>query len=161
MQSKSLTLKSEIHELNRVVEFIETICDENNIYNHYFGNILTAVSEAVQNAVEHGNKNDLLKSVTLDYTTIAKGFRFTITDQGNGFDYSSVQDPTDVFANDGSQGRGIFTIKNLSDNTSFSNNGATIIIDFYISSINKELSDKRIEHLNSFNLKDVGIKLNQ
>jgi serine/threonine-protein kinase RsbW len=158
MHSKSIELKSEIHELNQVVAFIEQICDENNIYNHYFGNILTAVSEAFQNAIEHGNKFDINKTVTLQYAATAKGFQFSISDQGNGFNYSIVKDPTDFLTNDGTQGRGLFTIHSLSDQVYFTNNGSTLNIEFYIASINKELSNKRLEIYKTFINQGVSIK---
>ena len=145
-----LELKTEVKELNKVVGFVENICDQHNIYNNYFGNIVTAVSEAFLNAVEHGNKKDISKNISLDFEVINDGFTFCISDQGLGFDTNSIIDPTELNLDKEIQGKGIFLMKSLSDGLEFRDNGAQVCLKFKISSINKEMADARVVKLKSF-----------
>ena len=145
-----IRLKSEFSEQNKVEAFVEQICDQHNIYNNYFANILTAVTEAFQNAVMHGNKMDNNKTIYLDFEVQSDGFSFCISDEGLGFDPNLINDPTDINSDDANAGRGIYLIKTLSDHMEYKNGGRTACIKFLISSINKEISDHRINKLKSF-----------
>jgi len=143
-KSEKLSLKSDKLYINEVERFVERICDEQNIYNNYYANILTSVIEAYTNAVEHGNQYDEHKKVNITFDTEANGLVFSIQDEGDGFDINSVQDPTDI-KNEGTEGRGLFTIKSLSDQIEFENNGSTLKLSFHIASINWEIANKRTE----------------
>ena len=72
--------------------------------------IITAVGEVCDNAIEHG-RTDL--GIEVDYMMTASEFRVEVKDFGSGFDPSGRGDePPDVFAE---SGRGIFLMKNLMD----------------------------------------------
>ncbi len=144
-----LKLNSTPSELNRVVEYIENICDQHNIYNSYYGNIVTGVTEAFLNAVEHGNKNDSNKSITINFEVQNDGFAFCVSDEGNGFDINTVGDPTDINSKN-NKGRGIYLMKHLSDDMEFHNGGRTACMKFLISSINKEVADSRVNKFNAY-----------
>jgi serine/threonine-protein kinase RsbW len=155
---ETVKFKSETAELNCLVAFIENICDENNIYNNYFGNIVTAVSEAFLNAINHGNHFDPNKKVSLRFETHNDGFSFGISDEGNGFNIHDVVDPTDINTTNEQSGRGLYIISSLSDNLSFSDNGKTIIMKFLISSITKEMADNRINLFKAFVKENVTVQ---
>ena len=55
---KEIKIESSLDEMFRVEQFVEEISDEYLLYGNYFGNILMAVSEAVKNAIIHGNRLD-------------------------------------------------------------------------------------------------------
>jgi len=143
-KSEKITLKSDKLYINEVERFVESICDEQNIYNNYYANILMSVIEAYTNAVEHGNRYDENKSVSILFSIESNGLVFSIQDEGNGFDIKSIQDPTDL-KNEGTEGRGLFMINSLSDNVEFENNGSTLKLQFHIASINREVANKRTE----------------
>jgi len=149
-KTERLILHSQQSELNKLVGFIENICDIHNIYNSYYANIVTSLTEAFTNAVIHGNNNDDEKSVFIDFTVQNDGFSFCVSDQGNGFDYSSVADPTDINNPIEDTGRGIFLMDILSDNLEFKNNGKTACMKFLIANINKEAADKRVNRLKEY-----------
>jgi serine/threonine-protein kinase RsbW len=65
MRKHTLKIKSDIKEIHEVEKFVEDICDYYNINNSYFGNIIVAVSEAVENSIVHGNKQDPSKSINI------------------------------------------------------------------------------------------------
>ncbi|MCK5856724.1 MAG: ATP-binding protein [Bacteroidales bacterium] len=148
-QSEKIILKSDKLYINEVERFVEQICDEQNIYNSYYGNILTSIIEAYTNAVEHGNKFDGTKNVIITFSIEKSGLSFQISDEGKGFEINSIPDPTDI-ANEGTEGRGIFMINSLSDKVEFENNGSSIRLSFHIASINREVANKRTELFHSY-----------
>jgi len=146
-----LILPSLAENIHQVEKFVEDICDEFNINNTYFGNILVVLTEAVENAMKHGNGNDPKKNVQIIFTSKSEGLSFTISDEGNGFDVSQIPDPTDLNVDpDEIKGRGIFLIKSLADEVKFLNNGKTVEIIFKISSINSEMAIERIKQLKKY-----------
>lgn len=108
------------------------VCEQMHIGEEKFGNILLAVTEAVDNAIEHGNKNNPDKNVELSYHSSPKEITFAVTDQGDqahGFDITHVTDPTKP-ENPKNEGRGIFIMKTLSDKLEFLNEEKTVLLSF-------------------------------
>jgi serine/threonine-protein kinase RsbW len=150
MKKRTLRLKSTPAQIHIVEKFVEEVCDENNINNTYFGNILVAVTEAFENAMIHGNENKADKIITLSFETREKGLMFEIKDEGHGFDASQVPDATDVEGNPDKKGTGLFLIKSLTDEVRHTDNGRCIQMLFYIASINKQMADERVKKLSAF-----------
>jgi len=146
-----LILVSLQENIFQVEKFIEDICDEYNINNTYFGNILVAVTEAYENAIKHGNGNDPSKHVDITFKSTPEGLLFTIKDEGKGFDINNIPDPTDINADPKeTKGRGLFLINSLADKVKFVGNGNTVEILFKISSINSEIATERIKQLKKY-----------
>ncbi len=115
----------------RIVEsFIDNAKDKFHINDDLYGNIMIAVTESVNNAIVHGNKSDAKKTVNLSLVLEEKTLRFTIQDQGEGFDYENVPDPTAPENIEKVGGRGIFLMKQLSDEVAFSENGKEVELVF-------------------------------
>ena len=146
---QKITVKSQTKEIHKVLLFIEQICDENNIYNNYYGNIVTTITEAFNNAIEHGNKFDSNKEVSISFQTKDDGLTFCIEDQGEGFNPTKISNPTDLNF-DGESGRGLFLMGLLSDKMIFENNGAKVCFKFLISNMNKDIYEQRKEKLHAF-----------
>jgi len=118
----------------RIVEsFIDNVKDTFNINDDIYGNIMVAVTESVNNAIRHGNKLDKEKNVTLSALCDQESnlLRFVIEDEGPGFDFEHLADPTAPENLDKLGGRGIFLMKHLSDEVSFKNGGRTVELTFY------------------------------
>ena len=92
--------------------------------------MLIAVTEAVNNAVHYGNQEDVTKVINLNFTSLKDQLVVTVKDQGDGFDYESLPDPTDPNNLEKLEGRGIFLMKHLSDSLSFSDNGSKVELVF-------------------------------
>jgi serine/threonine-protein kinase RsbW len=153
-----IELKSALTEIHLVEKFVEDICDEYNINNSYFGNILIALTEAVENAMHHGNNDNPDKKVIIVFESKPVGLSFLVKDEGPGFNYKTISDPTDLSENiDPNKGRGLFLMKSLADEINFCNTGNSIELVFKISSINSELSADRISQLKQYE----GIKTKQ
>lgn len=150
MKKRSLNLKSVSSEIHRLEKFTEELCDAYNINNSYFGNILVALTEAFENAMIHGNKNDPSRHIHVSFESRPKGFLFEVRDEGQGFDFLNIPDATDVEGNPEGKGTGLFLIRSLADEVSFADHGRCIRMLFSIASINQQLSVDRRNLLNDF-----------
>ena len=118
----------------RIVEsFIDNAKEKYRLNDDIYGNIMIAVTESVNNAILHGNKSDNKKNVSLQLSLEKSQIRFTVEDQGPGFDYENLPDPTLPENLSKPGGRGIFLMKNLSDEVSFKNDGRIAELCFYLS----------------------------
>jgi serine/threonine-protein kinase RsbW len=116
----------------RIVEsFIDNVKDRFNINDDIYGNIMVAITESVNNAIRHGNKEDKRKNVTLTAVCADNTVTFTVLDEGEGFDPNSLADPTAPENLDKIGGRGIFLMKHLCDEVKFSNEGRQVELTFY------------------------------
>ncbi|HOY30473.1 MAG TPA: ATP-binding protein [Bacteroidales bacterium] len=150
MKKHTLKIKSDPHEITEVERFVENICDYYNLNSSYFGNIMVAVTEAVENAIVHGNKRDKDKLVHIHFDFSKKGIVFTIEDDGSGFDYKSIPDASDAEGNPEKKGTGIYLIMALADEVFFKDNGRKIQLVFNITSINKEVFINRKKHIEEY-----------
>tara|TARA_B000000609_G_scaffold82352_1_gene62122 strand:- start:137 stop:526 length:390 start_codon:yes stop_codon:yes gene_type:complete len=116
-----------IKENVSVVEsFIENVGEKIRIEEAIYGNVLVSVTEAVNNAIVHGNKEDKNKKVRLALKQNKKSVRFIVEDEGMGFDHNTLPDPTNPKNLEKVKGRGIFLIKSLSDKTTFKQGGRVV-----------------------------------
>jgi serine/threonine-protein kinase RsbW len=123
-----------ITENIRIIEsFIDNAKERFNLDDDIYGNIMIAVTESVNNAIMHGNKNDKSKNVTLSLSLNKNIINFTIIDEGKGFDFQNLPDPTSPENIDKPSGRGIFLMKHLSDEVNFRNAGSMVELSFYMS----------------------------
>lgn len=117
----------------RIVEsFIENARAMYHIDEDIYGNILVAVTESVNNAIQHGNKYDKEKNVTISLWAEEDQLKFTITDEGEGFDFNDLPDPTAPENLNKTSGRGIFLMKHLTDEVAYSDSGKTVSLTFYM-----------------------------
>lgn len=129
-----LDLPSSLDQIPRVEKFIDEACEEFQVHEDFYGNILIAVTEAVNNAVQHGNKKDPDRTFTVYYdaTEDMKHLSFRIEDAGEGFDYENVPDPTAPENLEKPYGRGIFLMKNLADEVEFYEDGRVVELKFKV-----------------------------
>jgi len=118
----------------RIVEsFIDNVKDKYSLSDDLYGNVMIAVTESVSNAISHGNNGEKTKNVSLTMVLEDSSIKFTVTDQGAGFDFNDLPDPTSPENLDKPGGRGIFLMKNLCDEVSFSEDGNSVELTFYLS----------------------------
>lgn len=136
-------------EKYRAGKFIEEVCDYNNISDEYFGNIMLAITEAVEILFSFGEQSGC--SVTLSYERVPKGLQFKL--KLNGMD-NHVTDDEEEFLKDNvrrySLGRELYILKSLSDELSIHPESWKIMMSFHIMSINQEKSLERAEMLKKF-----------
>ncbi len=111
-------------------KLIDEACTRYNVPESLYGNILIALTEAVNNAIHHGNALDPTKQVQLGYSIEGDKVTFVVNDEGPGFDYEHLPDPTDPQNIEKPHGRGVFLMRALADSVAFSDNGASVEIAF-------------------------------
>ena len=94
LEKKEMRINSSLENLSFVEKEIEPIFDEFNVSFDLFGNVLIAVTEAVNNAIQYGNRNDVTKQVLIRFQAKNQRLSVVIADEGQGFDYESLPDPT-------------------------------------------------------------------
>jgi serine/threonine-protein kinase RsbW len=129
---RTISIPSKIDNLRRIEKVIDEISAEFNIGEDQYGNILIAALEAANNAILHGNKLDEKKNVNITFSFEEKILRIKVEDQGIGFDYKNIPDPTAPENIENVNGRGIFLMDKLSDKIEFFRNGAVVQLEFNI-----------------------------
>ena len=94
-----------------------------------FTGVLLA-SEAVTNAIEHGNASDPAKKVIIDFRLNGTQAELWVEDEGDGFNRDDIANPlaSENLLEDG--GRGIFLIERLADGVKYEKEGRRIGIFF-------------------------------
>lgn len=129
---RDLNIVSEIVNIRFVESAIDEISSELNIGSDDYGKILVSTLEAVNNAIVHGNKADISKSVRIGFEYINSDLTVTVSDEGKGFRPEQIPDPTAPENIENLRGRGVFLMKNLCDNISFNERGNEVMMKFKI-----------------------------
>jgi serine/threonine-protein kinase RsbW len=129
-----LKFPSKPENITLVERLVDDLRGEFNIGDDTYGNILISLTEAANNAILHGNGGDEKKTVEIAYEIDGRGknLTFVIKDQGPGFDYNNLPDPTAPENLEKTSGRGVFLMMQLADMVVFSDNGATVEMQFRI-----------------------------
>jgi len=127
---ESITINSDIEKLRVVETLVDTLSKKLGIPDEVYGKILISTVEAVNNAIVHGNKGDIRKMVTVNFTADGNTFDVTVTDQGDGFKYNSLPDPTDPSNIENLHGRGVFIMKSLADSIEYNEPGNEVKMSF-------------------------------
>jgi serine/threonine-protein kinase RsbW len=132
MNNISVQIPSIADNIRMIESFIDNAKERFHLNEDIYGNIMIAVTEAVNNAIKHGNQSDSSKNVHLSLSLDENLLRFIIKDEGPGFDHHSLPDPTASENIDKPGGRGIFLMRHLSDDVNFKDNGRTVELSFYM-----------------------------
>jgi serine/threonine-protein kinase RsbW len=132
--NRELDFESIPENINKVEAFVEVIKSELGLTEEMEANVLVSLSEAVNNAIVHGNKKDPAKKVAIKMVKELHSLTFTVEDEGAGFDLSVVKDPTAIENLDKPSGRGIFLMRNLADKVEFDEGGRKVTIAFNLAS---------------------------
>lgn len=134
MENQHHKLPSNMHSIAEVEKIIEKVREELKLNDDNYGNILVALTEAINNAIKHGNQfsPDKIVNLLVENNNPHK-LEFVIKDEGNGFDFNNLPDPTAPENVEKESGRGIFLMRNLADEIKFNNNGSEVRLIFNIS----------------------------
>ncbi len=127
---EQVKLPSDFASLVEVENLIDKVCADLGVQEDAYGNVLIAVTEAVNNAIQHGNEENSNLFVDVAVGDKDTEFCFRIKDEGIGFDFNSLPDPTAPENLLKESGRGIFLMRNLADEVEFDGEGNSVIIYF-------------------------------
>jgi serine/threonine-protein kinase RsbW len=126
----TVTLNSDINEITKVEGLVSDIFDRYHINHELYGNVLIALTEAANNAIMHGNGYDADKKVIINFDFAEPVLKIRVSDEGKGFDFDNLPDPTEPEYIDKPCGRGVFLIKRLADKVDFDRAGSTVSFSF-------------------------------
>lgn len=132
MNTISIQIPSIVENIRMIESFIDNAKERFHLDEDLYGNIMIAVTEAVNNAIKHGNGGNSSKNVFLSLTLDDNLLKFVVKDEGPGFNHGDLPDPTAPENLEKPGGRGIFLMKHLSDEVEFRENGKTVELSFYM-----------------------------
>ncbi len=132
MKNITIDIPSLAENIRIVESFIDNAKEKYELTDDVYGNIMIAVIESVNNAILHGNCTNKAKNVRLSANLLEGEILFSISDEGSGFDYHDLPDPTSPENIEKVGGRGIFLMKSLADEVQFKNEGRTVELTFYL-----------------------------
>jgi serine/threonine-protein kinase RsbW len=142
MVSKSPVHKSVVIESNAVA--VERLCRQllgeaaaNNFDGEDIFAIHLALEEALLNAVQHGNKADAGKQISIECLITPAKFDISITDQGTGFDPDVVPDPRSEENLYKLCGRGLLLMRSYMDVVEYNETGNCVHMVKYKANANK------------------------
>ena len=129
---KEKSFAAVIENIQLAEQLVEEICNDYSGLEDHYGNILIATTEAVNNAIKHGCKQKPDELVTIQVRRSDKELCFIVKDNGKGFDYENLPDPTAPENIEKEDGRGVFLMKSLADSVTFESNGAEVHLNFSV-----------------------------
>lgn len=142
---EQLAIQSDMNNIIEVERFVSVMCDTYNIHN-YAATISMSLLQAVENAIIHGNKSDSSKMVVIECDRCRGGVYFSVTDQGQGFDYCSYG----KMPEHDDKGMGLYLMKSLSDKIIFSDNGRKVRMEYVVNGIDASHALERIVTLRNY-----------
>jgi len=126
-----LRINSSPDQLTTVDQYTNQILRHVALPDPLRDDVAISVTEAVNNAIVHGNKSALQKRVSIKYYACSRYLRIVVEDQGGGFQLDQIPDPR---LNDNllkSSGRGILIMRHLMDRVAFqrARGGTKTILD--------------------------------
>ena len=125
-ENNILTIYSDTKSLTEVDLFLKRILKDKGIPNNIYNRFYLCVSEAVVNAIVHGNNCDSSKCVTISTKIENNCAIVKIMDEGKGFDTKNLWDPTCSENIKSEHGRGLFIIKSYTEELNFKEKGRVI-----------------------------------
>ncbi len=112
---KTITLSSVHEHLEQIVEEAEAFVtsfssDEDLVYR-----VVLLTTEAVTNAMKHGNRFDPDKLVTVAFKALDDRIEIDVSDEGEGFNWQGVRNPLEEENLMRDSGRGVYLIEALAD----------------------------------------------
>ena len=126
----SLSIPSQIESIPIVETLIDDVCRKIGVHEDVYGNVLIAVTEAVNNAILHGNKESSTLLVDVGVYDEKASFMFEVKDKGDGFDHVNLPDPTAPENIEKENGRGIYLMRHLADEVLYNEKGNEVAIVF-------------------------------
>lgn len=123
-----IVIQSDITNIKKVEQLTEKIAEYMNFSEDDKDSLAIAVTEIVGNAINHGNKKEINRKVTVDFEYKNETITVTITDEGKGFDVHKIENPLEPKNLLKESGRGIFIVRALMDKVEFmrTKNGSAV-----------------------------------
>jgi len=111
----NLRFQSVPENISKVEPFLEDVNKHLQLNEVEFHKLLVATTEAVNNAIMHGNKSKPEKSVTVALYIRKNYIIVSVCDEGGGFDPEQIPNPLEEENLLKESGRGLFLMQTLMD----------------------------------------------
>jgi len=115
MATYSFTFPTDLQYIKKASQQILDCFADLKLDERMLSDLKLCLEEALINAMKHGNKQNTSLKVNAEVSKESDSLKFTICDQGEGFDVHDLNDPTKEEHLAKTHGRGIFLIKNIMD----------------------------------------------
>ena len=124
-----LEIPTDVRSIQHAVDYVMQRCRTCETYQKRLRlNFRVGLTEALTNAMLYGNAHDQSKSVRVEVTFENGRLEARITDQGRGFDPSTIPDPTEPENILKSGGRGVFLMRQLLDEVRYNDQGNQVTL---------------------------------
>jgi serine/threonine-protein kinase RsbW len=130
---RTISISSQLININKVRSFLEEVYKEFSLETNSFNRVFLGISEAVNNAILHGNRLDPEKWVFIKMYLLGKQLQIEVEDEGDGFCEKVLFNPTTPENVKREHGRGIFIMKQLAEEVVFKEGGRKVYILFTVS----------------------------
>lgn len=127
---KVLVITSQLTDINKVRLFLEEVYEEFSLNRDSFNQVFLGISEAVNNAILHGNKLDSEKRVFIKLNLFGNQLHIEVEDEGDGFCEAVLFDPTISENIRCEHGRGIYILRQLAEELVFKDDGRKVYMLF-------------------------------
>ena len=116
-------------EKNRVIqEVIAALEGDESFSREEKFSLRLCLDEAIQNAISHGNGDDLSKKVQFSIYSTGDRWELIVRDEGDGFQPEKVHDPREKGGLEQEGGRGILILLEYMDGIKYYDGGRTLVI---------------------------------
>jgi serine/threonine-protein kinase RsbW len=129
-----LEIASKPSNISEVETFLTEVNKTLKLDEVHFHKLLVSATEAVNNAIVHGNKSDPNKQVVLTCIIKKRYLILSVRDAGDGFDPDSIPNPLNEENLLKESGRGMFLMKTLMDEVEIhtDDKGCEVLMSMYI-----------------------------
>jgi len=121
-------IKSEGKNIERAEKFMFQQLAHLQLDKSMLFDLRLCLDEALANAIKHGNKNNAKRIISISVDTTPQQIELSVADEGDGFQFDAIPDPTRNDNLKKPSGRGIYLMRNLMDEVEFIKNGSKIIL---------------------------------
>lgn len=127
-----LTLPSNPRNIRRVETFLDKVRQHITLDEIQHHKLMISITEAVNNAIVHGNGSNPAKKVAVRCEAIAGGLLTVVKDEGRGFRPETVDNPLKEENILKESGRGIFLMRTLMDRVEFRRNRSGMEVELWL-----------------------------
>jgi len=128
--NEEIIIQSTLEELSKVEKLVDNLSKRLGVSDEVYGKILVSTIEAVNNAIVHGNKGRQEKKVFVGFVSNGSSFTISVKDEGEGYKYDQLPDPTSKENLEKLNGRGVFIMRKLADSIEFNELGNEVKMSF-------------------------------
>ncbi len=132
MNKLQLVLKGNEEQLKKVPNYVREIIHEHALSPQISNELLLILSEAISNAMIHGNQRSTQKEVEVNCSFQHPFLHFAVADQGNGFELNSIDTHVNEQKLHKEGGRGVLLMQNFCEDIQYQKQHRTLLLKYKV-----------------------------